>query len=42
MFANANRGKNSPPAKLNDFLPFRRAVVPDDDDVDSQILKGNW
>lgn len=40
MFANANRGKNSPPAKVSDFLIFRRRA--EEEDIDSQLLSGNW
>lgn len=41
MFANANRGKNGKPAKIADFLIFRRAPAADGD-IDSQLLSGNW
>jgi len=41
MFANANRGKNGKPAKVSDFLIFRRAPVADDD-IDAQLMSGKW
>lgn len=41
MFANANRGKNGKPAKVADFLIFRRQVEADMD-IDAQLLSGNW
>jgi hypothetical protein len=41
LFANANRGKNSPAYKMKDFLPFRRNVV-QDADIDEQLLSGKW
>lgn len=39
MFANANRAKESQPAKVVDFLPFRKQ---EPKSIDDELLSGNW
>lgn len=39
LVANVNRGRNTPPFKASQFLPYFKAP---EVDLDAQILNGNW
>ena len=39
MFANANRAKESQPAKVADFLPFRKQ---EPKSIDEELLSNGW